>query len=100
VVDRIEASNISGPGGTIDGSRVLMEKFGLNAQQSLDLITTGMQKIPADDLMESLTEYGPLFAEMGFSADEMFSIFESRAAAGVLGTDKIGDVINDFTPAE
>lgn len=85
-------------GESIEAARTLMGRFGLDGQQSMDLITTGLQSSMNvnGDFLESMTEYGPVFADAGFSAEEMFSILSTGAKEGVLGTDKIGDAIKEM----
>ena len=81
---------------SVDGVKVLMSEFGMSAQESLDLITTGFQKGLPEDFLESIGEYSIQFQEAGFSAEEMFSVLATGAEQGVLGTDKIGDAVKEF----
>jgi len=81
---------------TLDATRVLMEEFGLTSTQALDLVTKGLQDIPADDFLDSIREYGNQFGNAGFAADQFFSILATGTAGGVLGTDKIGDAVKEF----
>lgn len=76
----------------------LSGRFGVSFTQSFDLIAAGYQRglNGSGDFLESLTEYGPQFADAGFSADEFFSVLETGAANGVLGTDKIADAVKEF----
>ena len=77
---------------------VLMEEFGLTAEQALDFITTGMQKglNKSGDFLDSIGEYANLFATNGAEAGEFFSIMETGIQGGVLGTDKISDAFKEF----
>ena len=81
---------------TIQATTRLMDDFGLSGQEAADLITYGLQNIPADDLLETITEYGGLFDTAGFSAEQMFSILQTGAQEGVLGTDKVADAIKEM----
>lgn len=81
---------------TVDATDVLMREFGLTGQQAMDFITKGLQDIPADDLLDTIREYGNQFGAAGFDADQFFSILKTGAAGGVLGTDKIGDAIKEM----
>jgi len=81
---------------TIGATEQLVEQFGLTGQQATDLLTFGLQNIPAEDLIDSISEYSNQFAQAGFSADEFFSILSTGAAGGVLGTDKAGDAVKEF----
>lgn len=85
-------------GESISSVRTLMAEFGLSSTEALDLITAGFQEIPqfAQDGLDSIGEYSNLFADAGFSAEEMFSIMESGAAGGVLATDKVADAIKEM----
>ncbi len=81
-----------------NAANVLMEKFGLSADQAFDFITTGFQKglNTSGDFLESITEYGVQFSDAGFDADQFFSVMETGQQAGVLGTDKISDAFKEF----
>lgn len=83
---------------SLNTANALMESFGLSGEQSFDFITAGMQRglNASGDFLDSIGEYGHLFAASGFSAEQMFGIMESGAAAGVLGTDKISDAIKEM----
>lgn len=74
----------------------LMRDFGLTSQEALDFVTKGLQTIPADDLLDSITEYGPQFKDLKLGAGEFFSAMETGAANGVLGTDKILDLFKEM----
>ena len=85
-------------GESVDTVKVLMDEMGLTGEQSFDFITTGIQKglDRNGDFLDSIREYGNLFADAGFGADDFFSIMEQGAAGGVLGTDKIADAVKEF----
>jgi phage-related minor tail protein len=50
----------------------------------------------SDDFIDSIAEYGNLFSEAGFSAEQMYSIMATGAQTGVLGTDKIADAVKEM----
>lgn len=79
-------------------ANTLMQQFGLSGQQALDLIAGGFQRglNSSDDFLDTLGEYGNLFASNGFTADQFFSILETGIQGGVLGTDKIADAMKEF----
>lgn len=81
---------------TIGATEQLIEQFGLTSQQATDLLTTGLQTIPADDLIDSISEYSNQFAQAGFTAEQFFSTLSSGTAGGVLGTDKAADAVKEF----
>jgi phage-related minor tail protein len=83
---------------SIDGVKVLMDEFGLTSDQAFDFMTEGIQKglDRNGDFLDSIREYGNLFSEGGATAGEFFSVLESGAAGGVLGTDKAADAFKEF----
>lgn len=85
-------------GESIDTVKVLMDEMGLSADQSFDFMAEGIQRglDRSGDFLDTIREYGNLFSSAGFSANEMFSIIESGAAGGVLGTDKVADAVKEF----
>jgi hypothetical protein len=50
----------------------------------------------ADDLNDTLTEFGPTFASMGFSMEETFAILEAGLAMGARNTDEVANAINEM----
>lgn len=83
---------------SLSAVRTLMSEFGLSSTEAFDLITIGFQEIPqfAQDGLDSIGEYSNLFSDAGFDAGEFFSILETGAAGGVLGTDKIADAVKEM----
>lgn len=83
---------------TVDAASVLMKEFGLTGQQALDFISKGLQSglDRNGDFLDSIREYGNLFGDAGFEAGQFFSLMETGAEGGALGTDKISDAIKEF----
>ena len=83
---------------SIRGVNALMDGFGLSAQEAMDLFVSGAQQglNYSDELGDNLAEYGPRFAEMGFSASEYFSILKAGADNGAYSLDKVNDFLNEF----
>jgi hypothetical protein len=50
----------------------------------------------ADDLNDTLTEFGPTFVAMGFSMEETFAILEAGLAMGARNTDEVANAINEM----
>lgn len=77
---------------------VLMDEFGLSSDEAYDFITKGAQSglNAQGDLLETISEYGNLFGEGQFSAEEFYSILETGSAGGVLGTDKVADAFKEL----
>ncbi len=77
---------------------VLMKNFNIDGSRAMDLITVGFQKGGdySGELLDTLREYGPQFASMGKSADEMLAILIAGAESGAWNLDKIGDSVKEF----
>lgn len=80
------------------GAAQLMGRFGLSGQQAFDLLAQGSAKglNYSNELFDNLSEYGPLFHEMGFSADEMFMILINGSKNGAYNLDYVNDVMKEF----
>lgn len=76
----------------------VMKATGASAQEALDFITAGFQRglNSSGDFLDTLNEYGPQFEKGKTSASELFSLLETGAAKGALGTDKIADAYKEF----
>lgn len=85
-------------GESIRGVSALIEGFGLSAQDAMDLFAAGAQNglNYTDELGDNLAEYGPRFAQMGFSAKEYFQILENGTESGAYNLDKVNDFLNEF----
>lgn len=76
----------------------LMSNFGLTSQQAFDYIVYGAQNglDYSNELLDTINEYSPQFKMLGLSAQDMFNIFTSGAAAGAWNLDKIGDAVKEL----
>ena len=83
---------------SIRGANQLMKQFGLDGEQSYNLIAQGAQwGLDANgDLVDTLNEYSGTFAAQGFSAEEMFNMLSNGAASGVRDVDLLADAIKEF----
>ncbi|GBC62484.1 hypothetical protein DENIS_3456 [Desulfonema ishimotonii] len=83
---------------TISSAEVLVEKFGLKHEQAMNTIIAGYQRglNKSEDMLDSILEYAPQFADGGASAEQFFSILETGLQGGVLGTDKAADAFKEF----
>jgi hypothetical protein len=70
-----------------------------NATEAFDVMTRGFQQgaNKADDLLETLTEYGTLFREAGISAKVATGLMVQGLSAGARDADKVADAIKEFT---
>ena len=76
----------------------LMKGFGITGERAFDLMAWGGQKGLnfSQEMFDNLSEYSPLFAKMGFSADEYFQLLEKGSKAGVYNLDYINDAMKEF----
>ena len=83
---------------TLRGARVLMERFGLSAEESMDLMVAGTQRglDYTDELGDNLSEYAGRWADAGIEASEYFSLLEAGVDGGAYSLDKVGDFLNEF----
>ncbi|GEC92438.1 phage tail tape measure protein [Brevibacillus brevis] len=65
--------------------------------KGLDMITAAYQRVgdKADDLLDTIWEYSPQFAEAGISAEKMMGMFVAGAEKGALNFDKLGDAFKE-----
>lgn len=71
-----------------------------DADEAFDLITVGMQNMPAhlrEELLEASDEYGTFFAGLGIQGEEAFGLLVQAAEGGVYGIDKTGDALKELT---
>lgn len=77
---------------------VMMENFGIDSAKAMDLMTVGFQKGGnfSGELLDTMTEYSPIFSSMGHSSEDMMNILISGAEAGAFNLDKVGDSVKEF----
>ena len=83
---------------SIRGVDALMDSMGLSAQEAFDYIAKGAQNglDKSGELVDNLAEYAPLWAQQGFSAQEMFSILQNGLDTGAYNLDKVNDFVEEF----
>lgn len=69
-----------------------------SAEQALDLITVGFQKLGpnAEDLLETFQEYSIQFKKLGIDGEEAIGLFQQGIRAGARDTDIIADAFKEF----
>ena len=84
---------------TLRGVNVLMEEFGMTSEEAMDYVVTATQRglDKTNELGDNLAEYGPLWEQAGFSAQEMFGILENGLESGAYNLDKVNDFVKEFT---
>lgn len=77
----------------------LMNQFGISSEEAFDLIVSGAQNglNQNDNLLDTLNEYSPKFAEIGLGAEDMYNALRSGADQGIFDIDKLGDAVNEFS---
>lgn len=79
--------------------KTLMEQFGMSATQATDYLASGFQQNLdySGEFLDTISEYGTYFSEMGFSGDQFFNTLKSGAESGAFQLDKVGDAMKEFT---
>lgn len=83
---------------SVRAAKMLMDQFGLSAEEAYNLIAQGAQQglDKNGDLLDSINEYSVHFAQAGLNATDMFNTFKSGAESGAFSVDKIGDAIKEM----
>ncbi|PAD39819.1 phage tail tape measure protein [Terribacillus sp. 7520-G] len=76
----------------------MMKNFGIDGKTSMDLIVKAFQSGGdfSNELLDTINEYSPQFASMGYDAERMFDIFITGAQNGAFNLDKVGDAVKEF----
>lgn len=84
---------------SVRSAKALMDHFGISGKEAYTLIAQGAQKGLdfSDEFLDNIDEYSVQFKKLGFSAEDMFNIFESGTNAGAFNLDKIGDAVKEFS---
>lgn len=80
-------------------AKAMMTNFGISGEEAMGMIAAGAQNglDYSGELIDTINEYSVQFAKLGFSADEMFSIFQQGADSGAWNLDKVGDAVKEFS---
>ena len=80
-------------------AKAMMTNFGVSGEEAMGLIAAGAQNglDYSGELIDSINEYSVQFAKLGFSADDMFNIFQQGADSGAWNLDKVGDAVKEFS---
>ena len=80
-------------------AKAMMTNFGVSGEEAMGLIAAGAQNglDYSGELIDSVNEYSVQFAKLGFSADDMFHIFQEGADSGAWNLDKVGDAVKEFS---
>lgn len=83
---------------SIKATDTMMKNFGITSEQAYNLMAQGAQNglNKSDELIDSANEYAPYFAQLGFSANDMFDTFSTGLQNGAFNLDKVGDAVKEF----
>lgn len=70
-----------------------------DATEALDIITKGLQSPAnkADDLMETMNEYGTQFRKLGLSGKDAMGLLSQGVLAGARDSDIVADALKEFS---
>lgn len=80
-------------------AKSIMDNFGVSGEEAMNLIAAGAQNGLdfSGELIDSINEYSVQFGKLGFTADDMFKVFQQGADSGAFNLDKVGDAIKEFS---
>ena len=80
-------------------AKAMMTNFGISGEEAMGLIAAGAQNglDYSGEMIDSINEYSVQFAKLGFTADDMFQIFQQGADSGAWNLDKVGDAVKEFS---
>ena len=84
---------------TARAAKALMTNFGESGADAMNLIAAGAQNglDYSGEMLDSISEYSVQFGKLGFTAEDMFKIFQAGADSGAWNLDKVGDAIKEFS---
>lgn len=76
----------------------LMKEFGDSSTEAFDMIAWGAQNGLdfSDEMLDNIAEYGPVFADMGYSTEEYFNLLKQGTEEGAYNLDYINDAMKEF----
>lgn len=79
-------------------SQLMRTGLAKNSEQAFDLITKGAQSgaNASGDLLDTITEYGTQFREVGISGPKAFGLMSQAVKAGARDLDTVADAIKEF----
>lgn len=83
---------------SIRTAETLSRNFGIETATAFDVMTTAMQETgdPADDLLDTFTEYSSTFSDLRLDAADMTALLNAGLEAGARNTDVIADGLREF----
>ena len=71
-----------------------------NAQEGIDLLTAGFQKVPEalqGEVMDATNEYGKHFQNLGIDGSQAMKMLVDASGQGQIAIDKVGDSLKEFS---
>ena len=86
---------------TIRGISNSAKTFGVDWSTAFDIFAKGSQEglDYSHELGDNVAEYGPKFAQSGYSMQEYFQLLVNGSKSGAYNLDKVNDAINEVTTA-
>lgn len=86
---------------TIRGISNSAKTFGVDWTTAFDIFAKGSQEglDYSHELGDNVAEYGPKFAQSGYSMQEYFQLLVNGSKSGAYNLDKVNDAINEVTTA-
>lgn len=86
-------------GTTAAVSQMIRNGLARDAGQAMDILTRGFQQgaNKADDLLETLNEYGTQFRNVGLTGDQAMGLITQGLRAGARDADVVADTIKEFS---
>lgn len=83
---------------SVRAADVMIKTMRVDATTAFDLIAKGAQNglNRSGELVDNIIEYGQIWGQAGFSAEEMFAILENGLDAGAYNLDKVNDYVKEF----
>lgn len=83
---------------TIRGVDAIVDNMGVTSEEAFDLMAKGAQRglDKSGELADNIAEYSSLWAQAGFSAQDMFAIMENGLNSGAYNLDKVNDFVKEF----
>jgi phage-related minor tail protein len=83
---------------SVKAADTMMKNFGITSTDAYNLLAQGASGplSKSMDLLDTANEYSVYFAQLGFSANQMFDTFAAGMEAGAFSLDKVGDGIKEF----
>lgn len=77
-------------------SNLLKNGLARDAEQAFDLIVSAAQKVPTEDLMDTLTEYSSQWSLAGLSGEQAMGLIVQAMEAGARNTDLVADAVKEM----